>query len=156
MADNNNPMPITNDNQRIPDLPIPAPITVLEKKYTKDHEWIELNDDKTQGTIGITTYAASALGDIVYCELPTVPLPCVAGDSIGAVESVKSASDIMSPITGKIIATNERLEEKPGIINRDPEGEGWIAVVEVDGEQGGKGLEGLMGAEEYRGFTEEE
>ncbi|KAI4114407.1 MAG: hypothetical protein LQ338_008011 [Usnochroma carphineum] len=125
---------------------------VHEKKYTKEHEWIELNDDKTQGTIGISHYAASALGDVVYVELPALDLEVSAGDSIGAVESVKSASDIMTPVSGKIIAANEKLEEKPGTINKGPEDEGWIARIEVGD---AKEVEGLMGLEEYRKFTEE-
>ncbi|KAL8846379.1 MAG: hypothetical protein Q9221_008521 [Calogaya cf. arnoldii] len=123
-----------------------------EKKYTKDHEWIELSDDKTQGTIGITQYAASALGDVVYVELPTLDLDVSAGDAIGAVESVKSASDIMTPVTGKIIATNEKLEEKPGTINKGPEGEGWIARIQVGD---AKEIEGLMDLDDYKKHTEE-
>lgn len=104
------------------------------------------------GTIGITTYAASALGDVVYVELPALDLEVSAGDSIGAVESVKSASDIMTPVSGTIVATNETLEEKPGTINKGPEGEGWIARIRVaDAAE----MEGLMGGEEYRKFTEE-
>ncbi|KAI4098470.1 MAG: hypothetical protein L6R37_006488 [Teloschistes peruensis] len=126
-----------------------------EKKFTKDHEWIEFNDEKTQGTIGITQFAASALGDVVYVELPTIDLSVSAGDSIGAVESVKSASDIMTPVTGKIVATNETLESKPSLINQGPEGEGWIARIEV-GEEGKVEIGGLMGADEYKEFTEEE
>ncbi|KAI9879856.1 MAG: glycine cleavage system H-protein subunit, partial [Pleopsidium flavum] len=102
---------------------------VQEKKYTQDHEWIELSDDGSTGTIGISTYAAKALGDVVYVELPTADLEVNAGDSIGAVESVKSASDIMTPVSGKIIEANNVLEEKPGTINKGPEGEGWIARI---------------------------
>ena len=87
----------------------------------------------------------------MYIELPTLDTEISAGDTIGAVESVKSASDVLSPIAGKVIATNEVLEVKPGIINKAPEGEGWIAEIEV-----GKGeVEGLMDGEEYRKFTEE-
>ncbi|KAI4109284.1 MAG: hypothetical protein LQ339_001784 [Xanthoria mediterranea] len=122
-----------------------------QKKYTKDHEWIELSDDKTQGTIGITHYAASALGDVVYVELPTLDLQVSAGDGIGAVESVKSASDIMTPVTGKIIATNEKLEEKPSTINQGPEGEGWIARIEIED---AKEVESLMDLDAYRKHTE--
>lgn len=107
------------------------------------------------GTIGITQFAASALGDVVYVELPTIDLSVSAGDSIGAVESVKSASDIMTPVTGKIVATNETLESKPSLINQGPEGEGWIARIEV-GEEGKVEIGGLMGADEYKEFTEEE
>ncbi|KAL8883522.1 MAG: hypothetical protein Q9192_007121 [Flavoplaca navasiana] len=126
--------------------------TSYEKRYTKDHEWIELSDDKAHGTIGITQYAASALGDVVYVELPTLDLEVSAGDTIGAVESVKSASDIMTPVTGKIVATNEKLEEKPGTINKGPEGEGWIARIQVGD---AKEIEGLMGLDDYRKHTEE-
>ncbi|KAI4243360.1 MAG: hypothetical protein L6R40_003532 [Gallowayella cf. fulva] len=105
-----------------------------------------------QGTIGITQYAASALGDVVYVELPALDLEVSAGDAIGAVESVKSASDIMTPVSGKIVATNEILEEKPGTINEGPEDEGWIAKIQVGD---AKDVDGLMGLEEYRKHTEE-
>lgn len=88
----------------------------------------------------------------MYVELPTLELEVSAGDSIGAVESVKSASDIMTPVSGKIIQANDVLQEKPGTINKEPEGEGWIARIEV---KDGKEVEGLMGVEEYRRFTEE-
>ncbi|KAL8648823.1 MAG: hypothetical protein Q9226_005831 [Calogaya cf. arnoldii] len=104
------------------------------------------------GTIGITQYAASALGDVVYVELPTLDLDVSAGDAIGAVESVKSASDIMTPVTGKIVATNEKLEEKPGTINKGPEGEGWIARIQVGD---AKEIEGLMDLDDYKKHTEE-
>jgi glycine cleavage system H protein len=129
------------------------------KKYTKDHEWIELSADKKTGYIGISEYAAHALGDVVYVELPTTPMEVAAGDSIGAVESVKSASDINSPISCKITAVNDLLEEKPGTINKGPEDDsssgGWVAKVEV-GEAGVKELEDLMDAAAYKEFTEEE
>ena len=87
-------------------------------------------------------------------ELPTASLTVSAGDTIGAVESVKSASDIMTPVSGKIIEGNSVLEEKPGTINKGPEGEGWIAKIEV-AEEGRGEVERLMGGEEYRKFTEE-
>ncbi|KAL8870153.1 MAG: hypothetical protein Q9174_003737 [Haloplaca sp. 1 TL-2023] len=125
---------------------------VLEKKYTKDHEWVELNEDKTEGTIGITHYAASALGEVVYVELPEQDLEVTAGDSMGAVESVKSANDIMTPVTGKVIATNEKLQEKPSMINKGPEAEGWIARLKIGD---AKEVDGLMDLEAYRKHTEE-
>jgi glycine cleavage system H protein len=128
------------------------------KKYTKDHEWIELSADNTTGTIGISDYAAHALGDVVYVELPTTPLEVGAGDSIGAVESVKSASDINAPITCTITEVNSLLEEKPGTINKGPEddstGGGWVARVKV-GEAGVKDMEELMDEEAYKKFVEE-
>lgn len=109
--------------------------------------------------IGISEYAAHALGDVVYVELPTVPMEVAAGDSIGAVESVKSASDINSPISCTITAVNDLLEEKPATINKGPEDDssagGWVAKVEVS-EVGVKDLESLMDAQEYKHFTEEE
>jgi len=131
----------------------------FHKRYTKEHEWIELSDDGKTGTIGISSYAAHQLGDVVYVELPTTPMDVAAGDSIGAVESVKSASDINSPITCTITEVNDLLEEKPGTINKGPEDDsssgGWFAKVEV-GEVGVKDLEGLMDAKAYKEFTEEE
>ncbi|KAI9716279.1 MAG: hypothetical protein M1812_005504 [Candelaria pacifica] len=126
--------------------------TVEEKRYTKDHEWIELSDDGSTGTIGVSKYAANSLGDVVYVELPTMDLEVNAGDSIGAVESVKSASDIMTPVSGKITGANEGLEVKPSLINQGPEGEGWIAKISVKDK---KEIEELMSLEEYRTFTEE-
>lgn len=131
---------------------------VQTKKYSKEHEWIELSADKKTGTIGISDYAAHALGDVVYVELPTTPMEVSAGDSIGAVESVKSASDINSPITCTITEVNTLLEEKPGTINKGPEdtstGGGWFAKVKVE-EVGVKDLDDLMDEEAYKKFVEE-
>lgn len=128
------------------------------KKYTKDHEWVELSADNKTATIGISEYAAHALGDVVYVELPEVPMEVAAGDSIGAVESVKSASDINAPIACTVTAVNSVLEETPSTINKGPEDDssagGWVAKVEV-AEAGVKDLEGLMDAEAYKAFTEE-
>ncbi|TVY27631.1 Glycine cleavage system H protein, mitochondrial [Lachnellula hyalina] len=128
------------------------------KRYSKDHEWVEMSADNKTAMIGISEYAASALGDVVYVELPTVPMEVAAGDSIGAVESVKSASDIISPITCKVTAVNSLLEEKPGSINQGPEDDsaagGWVAKVVVP-EAGVKDFEELMDAEKYKEFTEE-
>ncbi|TVY75962.1 Glycine cleavage system H protein [Lachnellula suecica] len=128
------------------------------KMYTKDHEWVELSADKKTATIGISDYAAHALGDVVYVELPTVPLEVSAGDAIGAVESVKSASDINSPISCTVTAVNSMLEETPSTINKGPEDDssagGWVAKVEV-AEAGVKDVEALMDAEAYKAFTEE-
>lgn len=107
-----------------------------------------------QGTIGISIYAAQALGDVVFIELPTVGTKFGAGDTIGAVESVKSASDILAPQAGTVVAKNDLLEEKPGVINTSPEQDGWIAKIEVESD--GKDVEGLMGLDEYRKLTEEQ
>ena len=104
------------------------------------------------GTIGVSVYAAKNLGDVVYVELPTLDQEVNAGDSIGAVESVKSASDIMTPVSGKIIEANDVLEEKPGTINKGPESEGWIARIEV---KDAAEISELMGDVEYGQFTAE-
>ena len=104
------------------------------------------------GTIGISEYAAKALGDVVFVELPVVDTEVSQGDSIGAVESVKSASDIMTPISGKIIEANSVLEEKPGTINKSPEQDGWLAKLEV---KDASEVEKLMDADGYKTFTEE-
>ena len=104
------------------------------------------------GTIGITQYAAKALGDVVYVELPEIGLECNKGDTIGAVESVKSASDIMSPVSGKITEANDVLGEKPATINKGPEAEGWFAKIEMTDQSE---LEGLMSKEEYDAFEKE-
>ncbi|PSN59464.1 glycine cleavage system H protein, mitochondrial precursor [Corynespora cassiicola Philippines] len=124
---------------------------VREKKFTEDHEWIDVSPDGKTATLGISDYAAKALGDVVYIELPQVEMEVSAGDAIGAVESVKSASDILTPINGVVTEVNTDLENKPSNINKDPEGEGWIAKIQLDGEPEGT----LMTKEEYTAFTEE-
>lgn len=108
--------------------------------------------------VGISQYAAEQLGDVVYVELPEADGKFEKGDPIGAVESVKSASDINSPVPCRITQVNSALEEKPSIINRVPEddsaGGGWLAKVEVD-EEGVREFEGMMDAEAYTAFTKE-
>ncbi|KAF1921403.1 glycine cleavage H-protein-domain-containing protein [Ampelomyces quisqualis] len=122
-----------------------------EKKYTEDHEWIELSADGKTCTLGISEYAAQALGDVVYIELPQTGMEVSEGDAIGAVESVKSASDILTPVPGTVAEVNDVLEKTPANINKDPEGESWIAKITVSGEPEGK----LMSKEEYTAFTED-
>lgn len=127
------------------------------RKYTKDHEWIDLSADKTTGVIGISAYAAEELGDVVYVELPEEGTELEMGDTLGAVESVKSAADINSPISCKVTAINHAMEEKPGTINVVPEddshGGGWICKVNVT-EQGVKDFDTLMDADAYKEYTE--
>ena len=116
--------------------------------YTKDHEWIDLSADRKSATIGISEYAAEQLGDVVYVELPETSGDYVdQGDAIGAVESVKSASDINAPVRCRVNAANTLLEESPATINKVPEddsnGGGWIVKVDVD-EEGAKQVDELM------------
>jgi len=131
----------------------------LLRKYTKEHEWIDLSADHKSAIVGISEYAAEQLGDVVYVELPETSGDFLEqGDAIGAVESVKSASDILAPVSCKVVAVNKILEEKPSTINQVPEddshGGGWIAKVEI-GEEGVKQMDALMDAEAYKTFVSE-
>lgn len=101
-----------------------------ELKYTKDHEWVRI-DDKI-ATVGITDYAQSELGDIVYVEVETLDENLKKEEVFGSVEAVKTVSDLFLPISGKIIEINSNIEDNPEIINEDPYGNGWIVKMEID------------------------
>jgi glycine cleavage system H protein len=143
---------------RVPFRSFSASRATLVRRYTKDHEWVDLSADGKSGVVGISEYAAEQLGDVVYVELPEQGEWIEQGDTLGAVESVKSASDINAPIHCKVTAVNELLEEKPATINRVPEddsnGGGWISKIEVD-EKGAEQYEKLMDAETYQAFVSE-
>jgi glycine cleavage system H protein len=114
-------------------------------KYTESHEWVSSEDDGS-ARIGITDHAQQALGDLVFVELPVVGDDISQGDPCAVVESVKAASDIYAPISGKVIAINEDLESDPAIINTDPYDDGWLFQLElIDGAE----LDGLKEAETY-------
>ncbi|KAK9381596.1 glycine cleavage H-protein-domain-containing protein [Kockiozyma suomiensis] len=116
--------------------------------YTEEHEWVALEDTNI-AVIGISSYASKSLGDIVYAELPAVGATVVSGDPVGAVESVKSASDIYSPVSGEIVEVNTMLEGKPGLINEDPYGKGWLCkIVLKDAAE----LDDLMTSKRYEIF----
>ncbi|KAL2803279.1 glycine cleavage H-protein-domain-containing protein [Aspergillus granulosus] len=123
------------------------------KKYTESHEWIELADDGKTAKIGITKYAAKSLGDVVYVELPTADLEVSAGEPVGAVESVKSASDVLSPVSGTVKQGNSILEDKAKFINESPEGDAWIAEIEVSD---AAELDGLLDEAAYKATIDEE
>ena len=97
-------------------------------KYTKDHEWIRINDQN--GHIGITVYAQEQLGDVVYVELPEVGRVFAQGDQFGSVESVKAVSDLYCPVSGEVIEVNSVLETQPELVNKDPH-ENWMIVVKL-------------------------
>lgn len=99
--------------------------------YTNDHEWLRREGDGSV-TIGITGHAATSLGDLVYVELPEVDLDVDAGGEMAVVESVKAASDVYAPITGKVVAVNDELADDPEKINADPYGDGWIVRMELN------------------------
>lgn len=103
-------------------------------KYTKSHEWVRLENDVA--TVGITDYAQSELGDIVFIELPVVGRTVNAEENIGTVESVKTVSDLYSPVAGEVIETNPALGSKSELLNEDPYGEGWILKVRMSGKDG--------------------
>tara|TARA_B100000029_G_scaffold464714_1_gene498846 strand:+ start:698 stop:1069 length:372 start_codon:yes stop_codon:yes gene_type:complete len=100
-----------------------------EKKYTEEHEWVEMNGDIA--TVGITKHAQESLGDIVFIDLPTVGKEVKSNDEICVIESVKAASDIYAPIDGEIIETNSNLSDDASIVNQDAENEGWIFKMKI-------------------------
>ncbi|MCH7525716.1 MAG: glycine cleavage system protein GcvH [Bacteroidetes bacterium] len=116
-----------------------------ELKYTKDHEWIKIEGDTI--TIGITDFAQSELGDIVYVEVETLDETLEIEEVFGTVEAVKTVSDLFLPVTGEIIEFNESLEDEPEKVNNDPYGEGWMIKVKCsDVSQ----LDDLLSAEDYK------
>jgi len=119
--------------------------TPLNLKYTKDHEWVLIENDIA--TIGITSFAQGELGDIVYVEVDTVGEKFDAEEVFGSVEAVKTVSDLFLPLTGEIIEFNELLESEPEKVNDDPYGEGWMIKVKISDSSE---IENLMSAEDYK------
>ena len=115
-----------------------------EKKYTKEHEWVEIEGDTA--TVGITNHAQESLGDIVFIDLPTVGKEVKSNEELCVIESVKAASDIYAPIDGEVIETNNNLNDDASIVNQDPEKDGWIFKMKMaDPNQ----YNNLMTLEEY-------
>ena len=102
---------------------------MAEKKYTKEHEWVEVDGDTA--TIGITNHAQESLGDIVFIDLPTVGKEVKSNEELCVIESVKAASDIYAPIDGEVIEINNNLNDDASIVNQDPEKEGWIFKMKI-------------------------
>jgi glycine cleavage system H protein len=121
---------------------------VADRYYTETHEWVQLEGDVA--TIGITDFAQSQLGDVVFLELPSVGRMLEAGDSFGVVESVKAASDLYSPVAGSVVEVNEVLSEAPETVNREPLGAGWLIRVRLNGDLS----EGLLDEAGYKALTE--
>jgi len=121
------------------------------KKYAATHEWVSV-EGKT-ATVGISDHAQDHLGDIVYVDLPEVGKSLKKGDVFCTIESVKAASDIYAPISGKVIEVNEELDSSPEKVNDDAEGAGWIAKIEMSNESE---LDSLMDLEAYKKHCEEE
>jgi glycine cleavage system H protein len=118
-------------------------ITPKELKYAKDHEWI---NPAAPHRVGISDYAQDQLGDLTYVELPEVGREVGMGDEFGSLESIKSVSTLFLPVSGKVTAVNEALRDDPGLVNRDPYGEGWLVeIAPADASQ----FAALMDAEVY-------
>ncbi|MBC6447851.1 glycine cleavage system protein GcvH [Actinokineospora xionganensis] len=117
--------------------------------YTEEHEWVDLGDAGT-ATVGITVYAAEALGDVVFVQLPEVGEKLAAGETCGEIESTKSVSDLYAPVNGEVVAVNEAVVADPGVVNSDPFGEGWLFKVAVDGDTD------LLDADAYNALTKED
>ena len=102
---------------------------MAEKKYTKEHEWVEVDGDTA--TVGITNHAQESLGDIVFIDLPTVGKEVKSNEELCVIESVKAASDIYAPIDGEVIEINNNLNDNASIVNQDPEKDGWIFKMKI-------------------------
>lgn len=120
-------------------------------KYTKEHEWVRVEGDVV--TVGVTDYAQSEMGDVVFVELPEVGSSITAGDQLAVIESVKAVSDVFSPVSGTVEAVNEALEETPELVNEDCYGEGWIARIQCTDPAE---LDTLLSAEEYEQYLAEQ
>jgi glycine cleavage system H protein len=120
-------------------------------RFTTDHEWVRLDGDLA--TVGISDYAQSQLGDVVYVELPEIGRRVEQGKEIAVVESVKAASDVYAPVSGEVVAVNTALAEDPAKVNADPMGEGWFLQLRLADPAE---LDGLMDEAAYRRFIEEQ
>jgi glycine cleavage system H protein len=121
----------------------------MTRYFTEEHEWIEV--DGNMATVGITDYAQSQLGDIVFAEVPAVGATLKKGGDAAVVESVKAASDVYAPVSGTVTEGNDALGDDPALVNSDPEGEGWFFKLTLDdlGE-----LDGLMDGAAYKAFVD--
>ena len=118
-------------------------------KFTEDHEWVRV--DGEIGTVGISDYAQEQLGDVVFVELPDIGKTIAKGDEAAVVESVKAASEVYAPVEGEVTAVNEALNDNPGLINSDAQGDGWFLKIKVaDASQ----LEALMDEAAYKTYVE--
>ncbi|MFO0752132.1 MAG: glycine cleavage system protein GcvH [Thermodesulfovibrionales bacterium] len=120
-------------------------------RYHKEHTWVKVSGKKA--TMGITEYAQDALGDIVYIDLPEVESAVDAGTEMAEIESTKATSSVIAPVSGTVVEVNEKLADSPEIINEDPYGKGWIAVIEMEDDSE---VDDLLDAGDYEKYIEEE
>lgn len=123
-------------------------------RYAQSHEWVRVEDDGTV-TVGLSAFAIEQLGDVVYMELPSVGDSLTTGQVFGVVESVKAAVDMNSPVSGKVVAVNDNIQDDPDVLNRDTYGEGWLMRVEVAGLDEYEILMDAAGYENYLKTQEE-
>jgi len=122
--------------------------------YTAEHEWVQRVGDDTV-RVGITDFAQSSLGDVVFVQLPDVGTDVTAGESFGEVESTKSVSDLYSPVTAKVVAVNGDLEGSPQLVNSDPYGEGWLIELQAGADALSGEVDGLLDADAYQALVTE-
>ena len=120
----------------------------MSRYFTEDHEWIDVDGDV--GTVGISDYAQGALGDIVFVDVPEEGRALSKGDEAAVVESVKAASDVYAPVSGTVVEGNAKLSDEPGLVNTDPEGEGWFFKITLSD---ASELDGLMDETAYAAFV---
>ena len=117
--------------------------------YSKEHEWARCEGE--EAVLGITHYAQDELGDVVFVELPEVGAVFDRNDEIGTIESVKAVAELYTPVSGQVVAVNDRIESEPELVNRDPHGEGWLVRLRLS--EAGE-LDGMMDAGQYSAFVE--
>ena len=117
-------------------------------KFTKDHEWLNLQEGFA--TVGITDYAQSQLGDIVFVEMPELSVKLTASESFGAIEAVKTVADLFAPVSGKVIEINENLDSNPDLVNSDPYTKGWIVKLKIENNDE---INELMNYDEYQEYS---
>ncbi len=118
-------------------------------KFTEEHEWLMVDGDVV--VVGITEYASTQLGDVVFVELPEIETQVSKGDEVCVVESVKAASDILAPLDGEIVEVNQKLVDNPALVNEDPMGDAWFFKLKVDDQSA---LDDFMDEDEYKDFIE--
>lgn len=122
-----------------------------DRKYSKEHEWVKADGDSAR--VGITDYAQEQLGDVVYVDLPETGATVAQFEKMGEIESVKAVSDLFSPISGEVTATNSAVVEKPELVNGDPHGDGWLIEVRLSD---ARELDNLLSAADYDAFIANE
>jgi glycine cleavage system H protein len=122
---------------------------MTDTKFTTSHEWVRTDGDVV--TVGITDHAQTALGDVVFVDLPEIGREVGANEALAVVESVKAASDVYAPLAGRVVEANGRLSEDPSLVNRDPTGEGWFYKLEI---ADAAALDALMDEAGYQRFVE--